>query len=61
MVGAARGRYYLCAGNKSAPELERCTAWNEPAIGIQWSIQGEPALSEKDQQAKLLAEAEHFA
>jgi len=61
MVGAAKGRYYLCAGNKSAPELERSIAWNDPAIGIQWPIQGEPTLTAKDQQAKPLAEAEHFA
>ncbi|MGZ8157359.1 MAG: dTDP-4-dehydrorhamnose 3,5-epimerase [Methylobacter sp.] len=44
-----------------APEFERSIAWNDPAIGIQWPIQGEPALSAKDQQAKPLAEAEHFA
>lgn len=44
-----------------APEFERCIAWNDPAIGIQWPIRGEPILSAKDRQAKLLAEAEHFA
>ncbi len=44
-----------------APEFERSLAWNDPAIGIQWLIQGEPSLSAKDQQAKALAEAEHFA
>ena len=44
-----------------APELERSIAWNDAAIGIQWPIQGEPALSAKDQQGKLLAQAEHFA
>jgi dTDP-4-dehydrorhamnose 3,5-epimerase len=44
-----------------APEFERSIAWNDPAIGIEWPIQGEPALSAKDQQGKLLAEAEHFA
>lgn len=43
-----------------APEFERSLAWNDPAIGIQWPIQGEPSLSVKDQQAKALAEAEHF-
>jgi dTDP-4-dehydrorhamnose 3,5-epimerase len=30
-----------------------------PTIGIQPTIHGYPALSAKDQQAKLLAEAEH--
>ncbi len=44
-----------------APEFERSIAWNDVAIGINWPIQGEPALSAKDQQAKLLAQAEHFA
>ena len=44
-----------------APEFERSIAWNDAAIGIQWPIQGEPALSGKDQQGKLLAQAEHFA
>lgn len=44
-----------------APEFERSILWNDPAISIQWPIQGEPILSVKDQRAKLLAEAEHFA
>jgi dTDP-4-dehydrorhamnose 3,5-epimerase len=44
-----------------APEFERIIAWNDVAIGIEWPIQGEPALSAKDQQGKLLAQAEHFA
>ncbi|MHB1051851.1 MAG: dTDP-4-dehydrorhamnose 3,5-epimerase [Thiobacillus sp.] len=44
-----------------APEHERCIAWNDPAIAIQWPLDGKPALSAKDQQGKSLAEAEHFA
>ncbi|QFY41416.1 dTDP-4-dehydrorhamnose 3,5-epimerase [Candidatus Methylospira mobilis] len=44
-----------------APEHERCIAWNDPDIGIQWPIQGEPVLSAKDRQAPPLAEAERFA
>ena len=43
-----------------APAFERSIAWNDTAIGITWPIQGEPALSSKDQQAVLLAQAEHF-
>lgn len=41
--------------------LERSIAWNDPAIGIQWPIQGEPSLAVKDLQAKASAEAEHCA
>ncbi|NOS98667.1 MAG: dTDP-4-dehydrorhamnose 3,5-epimerase [Methylotenera sp.] len=44
-----------------APEFERSIAWNDPTINIQWPIQGAPTLSAKDQQAKLLTEAEVFA
>jgi dTDP-4-dehydrorhamnose 3,5-epimerase len=43
-----------------APKHERSIAWNDPAIGIQWPIQCDPALSAKDQQALPLAKAEHF-
>lgn len=43
-----------------APEHERCIAWNDPAIGIDWPI-GEPsALSEKDRNGKALADAEVY-
>ncbi|RZI41659.1 dTDP-4-dehydrorhamnose 3,5-epimerase [Herbaspirillum sp. HC18] len=44
-----------------APEHERSIAWNDPAIGIEWPIDDEPVLSEKDRNAKLLADAEVFA
>ncbi|QKO22995.1 dTDP-4-dehydrorhamnose 3,5-epimerase [Rhodoferax sp. BAB1] len=44
-----------------APEHERCIAWNDPAIGIEWPVGGPPQLSGKDQQGKLLAQAEVYA
>lgn len=37
-------------------EYERSIAWNDPAIGIIWPIEGSPVLSEKDQQAISLAQ-----
>ncbi|AKZ64627.1 dTDP-4-dehydrorhamnose 3,5-epimerase [Herbaspirillum hiltneri N3] len=43
------------------PEHERSILWNDPAIGIDWQIAGEPVLSAKDVQGKLLADAEVFA
>lgn len=43
-----------------APQSECRLAWNDQAIGIHWPIQGLPALSVKDKQAKLLVDAEHF-
>lgn len=43
-----------------APELERCIAWNDPAIGIEWPTDLTPNLSEKDRKGVALAEAECF-
>lgn len=47
--------------NYYAPEWDRGIVWNDPGIGIQWPFAGAPTLSEKDQRAKLLPEAECFA
>ena len=43
-----------------APEHERCIAWNDPAIGIDWPIDQQPSLAAKDQIGKLLINAEAF-
>jgi dTDP-4-dehydrorhamnose 3,5-epimerase len=43
-----------------APQAERCIAWNDPAIGVQWGYAGQPLLSGKDQLGLLLNEAEVF-
>ena len=44
-----------------APTHERCIAWNDPSIGINWPEGITPMLSAKDQQGRALAEAEVFA
>ncbi|GAB3774046.1 dTDP-4-dehydrorhamnose 3,5-epimerase [Ramlibacter monticola] len=41
-----------------APEHERCIAWNDPQIGIQWPLEGEPVLSVKDRAGMALSAAE---
>ena len=43
-----------------APQHERCLAWNDPAVGIAWPLDGEPTLSAKDQSGRSLADAECF-
>jgi len=41
-----------------APEFERCVAWNDPAIGIEWPLGGmTPQLSAKDKAGVSLANA----
>lgn len=43
-----------------APEHERSVLWNDPAIGIRWPLDGEPLLSAKDRECKLLKDAEVY-
>lgn len=43
-----------------APEHERCIAWNDASIGIDWPMTAAPILSQKDQAGRKLAEAEVF-
>ena len=44
--------------NYYAPAHEKCIAWNDPSIGIQWPEGITPLLSAKDQQGVSLKEAE---
>ncbi|WP_133650905.1 dTDP-4-dehydrorhamnose 3,5-epimerase [Paraburkholderia flava] len=43
------------------PEFERSIVWNDPEIGIEWPIEGEPLVAAKDAAGKRLSEAEVFA
>ena len=44
-----------------APEFERCIAWNDPTLNIDWKLTGKPILSAKDQNCASLESAEVFA
>lgn len=41
-----------------APDCDRGIIWNDPEIGIEWPIDIKPILSEKDETAPLLKDAE---
>jgi dTDP-4-dehydrorhamnose 3,5-epimerase len=43
-----------------APEHERTIAWNDPDLGIEWPLTGEPVLSAKDSAGARLRDAEVF-
>ncbi len=44
-----------------APQWERTILWNDPALNIEWPLQGEPPiLSPKDESGLLLADAEAY-
>lgn len=46
--------------NYWAPEYERCIVWNDPVLNIKWPIDGDPLVSAKDAQGKMLSEAEVY-
>lgn len=41
-----------------APTLERCIAWNDPALAISWPLDGPPTLSAKDSAGNAFKVAE---
>jgi dTDP-4-dehydrorhamnose 3,5-epimerase len=43
-----------------SPEHERSLLWNDPGLGIDWPLDGTPALSEKDAAGASLDSAEKF-
>lgn len=52
---------YKCVGYYE-PADEHCLAWNDPAVGIEWPLEGiEPQLSGKDQLGLALDKVEPFA
>ncbi|WP_438394164.1 dTDP-4-dehydrorhamnose 3,5-epimerase [Caballeronia sp. DA-9] len=61
VVLSASAQYLYKTTDYWYPEHQRSIAWNDPAIGIQWPIDFEPMLSEKDAVAVRLADAEHYA
>jgi len=48
---------YKCS-DYYAPETECGLRWNDPDIGIDWPLQGDPILSEKDALAPLFKDSE---
>lgn len=39
------------------PKAEHSLIWNDPKVGIEWPLDGEPSLSAKDIAGKILSEA----
>lgn len=45
--------------NLYAPDCDRGISWNDPEIGIEWPLEITPVLSEKDEKAPLLKDADN--
>ncbi|HPX62264.1 MAG TPA: dTDP-4-dehydrorhamnose 3,5-epimerase [Deltaproteobacteria bacterium] len=43
-----------------SPQDERCIAWNDPQLAINWPLEGEPTVSGKDSQGAAFCDAELF-
>ena len=43
-----------------APEHERTIAWNDPELKIDWQLEGDPTVSEKDQRGLAFRDAPMF-
>jgi dTDP-4-dehydrorhamnose 3,5-epimerase len=41
-----------------APELERCIAWDDPELAIDWPLEGPPSLSSRDSAGQAFLRAE---
>lgn len=61
VVTSASAEFLYKTTDYWAPEYERSIRWNDPTIGIQWPIDGEPILSVKDTDGALFQDAEMFA
>lgn len=56
LVLSDEAEFLYKADNYYAPESERSIIWNDRDIGIEWPLDGEPALSTKDAQALKLVD-----
>ena len=43
-----------------APDYERCIAWNDPQLAIEWPLSGDPLVSAKDRQGLSIRAAEVY-
>lgn len=41
--------YTYLTDSEWSPNMEKSIIWNDPALGIKWELEGDPLLSEKDQ------------
>ena len=60
MVTSESAEFLYKTTDYYAPEHERCIAWDDSVIGIQWPLTTKPSLSAKDQQGQALRHAETF-
>ena len=53
-------QFFYKVTNEYSPENERTLLWNDPDLGIEWKIDGEPLLSPKDAEGKPLKTCDKY-
>jgi dTDP-4-dehydrorhamnose 3,5-epimerase len=61
LVTSARAQFLYKATDYYAPEHDRTLMWNDPAVGIEWPLEGEPVMKPRDLAGLPLAKLEPFA
>jgi dTDP-4-dehydrorhamnose 3,5-epimerase len=61
LVLSERAEVLYKATDYYAPQLERTIRWDDPDIGIDWPLGGDPQLSAKDMQGDWLRNAEVYS
>jgi dTDP-4-dehydrorhamnose 3,5-epimerase len=59
-VTSAVAEFLYLSTDFYAPAHERCIAWNDPDLAIQWPLTAEPNISAKDRSGFLFKDAELF-
>lgn len=60
LVTSERADFLYKTTDYYAPEHERTLLWNDPALAIDWPLQGAPMLAPKDAAGRLLRDAEVY-
>ena len=60
LVLSAAAEFLYKTTDYYAPEYERSLLWNDPELGIDWPLDGDPILSVKDQAGVRFKDAEVF-
>lgn len=53
-------QFFYKVTNDYSPENERTLLWNDPELNIEWQIDGEPIVSDKDAVGKTLKQCDKY-
>jgi dTDP-4-dehydrorhamnose 3,5-epimerase len=60
LVTSERAEFLYKTTDYYAPEFERCIRWNDKQLAIDWPVEGEPVVSDKDANGDSFLNADVF-